>query len=790
MPLTRTLPFVLAACLFSAAAAPKYEARIRRTSFGIPHIEAKDLGGLGFGEGYAQAEDHLCTIADQIVRVRGERAKYFGAGANNQHLLSDTGMKALRIAEDAAAEEKLLPAEVRAWVAGFAAGYNRYLAEGGKAKTAKWCRGADWVYPITAADITAYSRMLALTTHAFVSAIAAAAPPAAKAAAEAIPPMPDIGEVNASNGWAIGSDRSAAGRGMLVANPHYPWVGSNRFWEKHLVIPGKLDIYGVGLIGMTGVAIGFNRHIGWTHTVSAGKRITMYELKLVPGKPTTYRYDQGAREMTPRPVVVEVRQPDGSVKKVERTTWFSHYGPVIMLPNIGWTEQRAIAIRDANEQNRNRMQQYLAMARARNMNELKKAHADYQAMMWVNTIATSSEGRAWYADLAATPNLSPAAIEEWKKRRESDPLTKQMWETGNVLLDGSDSRFEWVDDKGARSPGIVAYPNMPQIERTDYVFNANDSFWLANSAQPLEGPYSPLHGEQRTARSLRTRNNDVTLSNRAPSRPAGDDRKFTLDEMADAILDNRSLAAEIVKDELVARCRQKSEVLLNGETISLSEACSVLANWDNRYNVDSRGAVLFREFIARYAAEDTMRAGKLFAVDFDPGDPVNTPRGLAPGDLALENLAHAVKMLGARNMSLDVPLGLVQYADKAGKRIPVHGGDGVWEGIMNMQRNARNGTTLEPMDNPRPVSGSRFLTEKGYPVGHGSSFILALEYTDSGPRAKAFLTYSQSGDPESPHFTDQTERFVNKQWRPVLFNEADIKPDVKREYRVSNAGSY
>jgi hypothetical protein len=55
-------------------AASRYEATIRRTEWGVAHIEATDLGSLGFGEGYAQAEDHLCTIADQVVRVRGVAA--------------------------------------------------------------------------------------------------------------------------------------------------------------------------------------------------------------------------------------------------------------------------------------------------------------------------------------------------------------------------------------------------------------------------------------------------------------------------------------------------------------------------------------------------------------------------------------------------------------------------------------------------------------------------------------------------------------------------------------------
>ncbi len=771
------------ACVAGPQAA--YDARIRRTSYGIPHIEAKNLGSLGFGEGFAQAEDHLCTIADQVVRVRGERAKYFGAGPGNIHLLSDTGIKALRIMEDSAQEIAALPVELREWQDGFVAGYNYYLEQGGKAKTAKWCRNADWVFPITANDIAGYARMLALTLHAYAPAMAAAVPPSGANSTAKVyaPPLPEFDD--ASNGWALGRDKSEAGRGMLIANPHYPWVGSNRFWEKHLTIPGKLDIYGVGLIGMQGVAIGFNRAIGWTHTVSAGKRVTMYELKLIPGRPTVYRYDEGTKEMTPRSVSVEVRQPDGSSKTVKRTVWFSHYGPVVNLPGIGWTADHAIALRDANQDNHGRAQMYLAMARARSLDEFKKAQADYQSMMWVNTIATSAEGRAWYADLAATPKLSQYGIDEWMKRCESDPLTKRLWhQGGNVLLDGSDSRFEWQDDNGARGKGVVAFDHMPQIERTDYVFNANDSFWLANSHALLEGPYSPLHGEQRTPRSLRTRNNDLTLSNRAPGKPAGEDGKFTLDEMASAVQDDRGLTAELIKDELIARCRQKPRIQVNGGAVDLTEACDVLSKWDDRYNVDSRGAVLFREFIGNYAPEDTIRAGRLFAIDFAANDPVNTPRGLAAGDLALENLAKAVQLLRSRHIALDVPLGELQYADKAGRRIPIHGGDGTYEGIMNMQHNARNTTTLEPMNNPKPVPGSRFLTESGYPAVHGSSFILALEYTDAGPHAKAVLTYSESGDPESPMFTDQTELFSKKQWRPVLFTDAEIQADVKREYRI------
>jgi acyl-homoserine-lactone acylase len=776
-----TLTAVFAAAVTKAqpaASSAKYSAEIKRTSYGVAHITAKDFGGLGFGEGFAQAEDHLCTIADQVVKARGERSKHFGAGKGNEHLSNDITMKAYGMLDRGAAYLAKQPREIQDWYAGFAAGYNKFLSVTPKDKYPGWCAGTDWVQPITPADMTAYQQVTLLVTTNFASMIATAQPPAAPAATPsggddfAAIRFPELDL--ASNGWAIGKDLAAGKRGMLIANPHYPWVGSNRFWEKHLTVPGKLDVYGVGLIGNIGVSIGFNKDVAWTHTVSAGKRFTTYSLDLVPGKPTSYRYGNTEREMTRKQVTVEVKQADGSLKKIERDVWFSHYGPVVNVPGVGWSAKRVITARDANWDNNGAAVQWFDMGRATNMKEFQAAHEKHQGMPWVNTIAASRDGVAWYADTASTPNLSKEALALWQERLKSDPMTKQFDRQGQVLLDGSDPRFEWVNDPTSTKPGVVGYANTPRIERADFVFNANDSFWIANSRAPLTGGYSPLHGEQNTVRSLRTRNNDLTLSNQSPDKPAGSDGLFTLDEMAAALLSNRSLAAELLKDPLVAAC----------EAASMGEPCAVLKAWNGRFDLDSRGAALFREFLMQYPQADYLGKSKLYAVDFDPKDPTNTPRGLGDSKVALENLAKAVKVLQGQKIALNTPLGELQYADKAGKRMPVHGGDGFTDGLMNMQRNSRNGTTLEPMDEPKAVS--RSLTEKGYPVVHGSSFLMALEFTEKGPRAKAFLTYSQSGDPKSPHFTDQTELFARKQWRPVLFDASAVKSDVKRRYKVAN----
>jgi acyl-homoserine-lactone acylase len=546
---------------------------------------------------------------------------------------------------------------------------------------------------------------------------------------------------------------------------------AQRFWEKHLTIPGDLDVYGVAVIGMPGIVIGFNRAVGWTHTISAGSRATVYALELIAGAPTRYRYGGQERAMTAVPVSVEVR---GLVKPLERTIWFTHYGPVIAPPGLPWTTSRALSIRNANELNGSRLSQWLAMSRARSMSELQMAHANHQGVGSANTIATSADGIAWYADGSARPNLSAAAIGKWLDRRANDPLARQVEQSPRVvLLDGSDPTFEWQDDPDARRPGIIPFRSLPQLQRDDYVFNANGPFWFVHAEARIKGEFSPLLGPQNRALSLRTRNNVLHLTNAAPYTAADRDGKFSLAEVQAAVFANRSLTADLLVPELVGRCKANPRVAVDGE-VDLSKACIVLERWDRRFDLESRGAVLFREWLGHYD-----NGGRLFAVAFDSADPIGTPRGLAPGALALENLAKTIRLLDNRRISLDAPLADLQYVpSKLPRRIAIHGGTEP-EAVLNQARPRDAGGP--------PIEGSRRLTEAGYPVAGGSSFMMALEYTNDGPRAMAILTYSQSDNPGSEHFADQTELFSKKQWRPILFTAKAIAADTKRDYEVSAA---
>ncbi|HRE01047.1 MAG TPA: penicillin acylase family protein, partial [Ilumatobacteraceae bacterium] len=130
-----------------------YRADITRTEYGIPHIVADDWGSLGFGQGYAFAQDRACTLIDQVIKVRGERAAWFGPGDDDEYVNSDFAYRHLGLHDDADERFANQPEQIAEMVAGYVAGFNAELDEEGPHG---WCEGEPWVQPITTTDLYAY----------------------------------------------------------------------------------------------------------------------------------------------------------------------------------------------------------------------------------------------------------------------------------------------------------------------------------------------------------------------------------------------------------------------------------------------------------------------------------------------------------------------------------------------------------------------------------------------------------------------------------------------------------
>ncbi|MFA5941205.1 MAG: penicillin acylase family protein, partial [Sinimarinibacterium sp.] len=666
-----------------------YDVTVTRTSLGIPHIKADDYPSVGYGYGYALAEDNLCVLQEDLVTIRGERSRWFGR--DGSYLIVPNGVTATNVnsdyfwkfsATDAAIApmKERTPAEFRSVVDGFVDGYNRYIREiksGGHAGRHQSCRSADWLFEIESDDL--YRRFYRLAVIAsssvFINEIANAAPllSAAKAqagaraadAAAALKSDPGAlryfteirGKRFGSNMYAMGADATQDGSNLLWGNPHFPWTGTERLYLAHMTIPGELDIMGASLYGVPAALIGFNDHFAWSHTVSTAYRFTFYELTLNPADPFQYAYDTGFRDIEQVPVTIQVKETDGSLSEETRTLYRSHYGPMLVLeasgaPVLGWTSLKAYTLRDANAENNRLIEQFARWNQADSLDEFINLHGQILGIPWVNTVATGPGGKAYYGDLSVVPNVSDAKVQSCGAVPINNVIGQLV--PGLPVLDGSRSTCEWDTDADAPAPGIFGKGNLPTLQRDDWVANNNDSYWLTNPAELITG-YARIIGDEATARSYRTQQSITQVQHRLDASDGLDPTPgFTLPLLQQVGLSAKVKTAEYGLSNVLTE-------ICPTATGDEALACAALAQWDGTANIDSVGAHVWREFFRALTA-GADRGGDFWRVPFSADDPVNTPRDLDTSASAVTQAFSAgVAAVKASGFAFDATLGTIQH---------------------------------------------------------------------------------------------------------------------------------
>ncbi|WP_168203118.1 penicillin acylase family protein [Marinobacter fonticola] len=767
-----------------------FNASIARTTHGTAHITADNYGSLGFGQGYAFAEDRFCTLMDQIVKVRSERAKYFGPDDDNiaengpGHIASDISYLAMDVQGRAVEQVAQLDSNTKAMLSGYVAGFNAYLDETGAANLPGDCAGEPWVSPIADTDLMAYYLDLATLagTRQLLPALANAKPPAS--AMVMTNPLGDDFKVvkdHASNGIAIGRDLSAGEGGVLLSNTHLPWEDELKYHEVHLTIPDELDVVGVSLSGGLGVQIGFNQNMAWTHTTSPSNQFVIYRLTLAADDPTAYMVDGEKKQMVAREVSIDVA---GLEAPYTQTVYSSEFGPILQAPSQGlaWDNTQAFAIHDPNIDNGAFLATFLEMAKAQSVRELRQVFLANGGVPWNHTMATDSSGETLYADTTFVPFLLPGVETAYldaalTPENESEKAVAGAFQSGIVLMDGSRSITKPVVVPGVRVKGSIPFEKAPYTFRTDYVMNSNDSFWLPNLDETLEA-FSRLYGDAgEMPRSFRTRMGLTQIEELAPD-------TVTKESLQDLLFANRSFTENLWRSDLCTDA-----------PATLDEACGIIANWDGRYNLASHGAALFREALTAVKALEVngeIDGTQMFATPFDPASPLNTPSGLTPEGKALlqSGLTDAVDRLSAQGLELDVALGDVQFTKKGDTVIPIHGGlqkiDGAFNKVEYRGNPAMYTSTLPQMDRAPVVNEPTNLTEEGYLINYGASYVMTVEFGDDGPKADALLTYGQSNHTGSPYFKDQTELYSTQTWRPVPFTAQAVTDATVSEKTVRN----
>lgn len=725
---------------------------IEWTSYGVPHITASNYTDLGAGLGYVLAKDRLCNYAEGFITVNSERAKYLGAGSEQSNIDSDFAYLHLALKQQATMSFDQLDERTQSLMKGFAKGYNHWLVK--NPSKHQECR--NFADSIDYLDV--YMLNLSLNYWPFIeqyfTALANASPAALNVVNEVLNELeswPD--NLKGSNGWALGSELTHSGKGMLLSNTHLSHTAKYSWYEVHLTIPGKLNVYGGVLPGFVTPALGFNDNFAWTHTWTASTPGSIYLLTQADTSPFTYQHDDTNKSLNAENFQVEVLLSSGETQTIERTLYRSHHGPIISFNQDG----TMLAAKDAASQQSNQPDYWLKLAHSTSVEQAIDLNRQGYRTGSQNIMMTDDTGQTFYADLAAVPNLSDAA---WNIINATPELSMHH----GVLLDGTSSIFEWSD--------YVPFNKIPKRSSQEYVQNANEPAWLANLSAPITD-YVPLYGDIVRAQSTRTRLSLELLEN---FKQLGGG--VTLTDLEQVMFNHRLFFAELINDDLVALCLANPDVYFapSNQVINILPTCEVLKSWDKTANLESVGTHLFREYafnVYESFTQNQCDGAPCWQTPFSEEDPLNTPRGIMAIDTAsnmhLQALAYATIVVQQAGIDLTAPVTQIQSLTKGSLKQSVGGGYGDITGSFSVL-----GVDESEGENYVSYSG---LTKDGYALNSGDGFVLLTEFSDSGVNAKSILLYSQSNDKASPHYFDQASLLPEKEYKEVKFTSDAIKAD-------------
>ncbi|MGE0556049.1 MAG: acylase [Gemmatimonadales bacterium] len=582
-------------------------AEILWDSYGVPHVYAQSEPEAFKALGYAQMASHADLLLKLYAEARGRAAEYFGPA----ELESDRYIRTMGV-----------PARAESWLAAQTPAFRQNLeafADGmtayGRQHPELIADSVEAVLPITAVDVLAHAQRVVhfVFVYGVERAIASFGRPAHRAG---------------SNTWAVAPSRSASGHAMLLANPHLAWSDLFLFYEAHLNGPG-FNVYGATLLGFPTLAIAFNEHLGWSHTVNTYDGADTYRLTL---DGDGYRVDGRVKPFESRTEVLKVRQPDGSLADDTLTIRTSDFGPV-----IADSGHVAFAVRVAGLDRPGMLQEWWDMGRATNFAEFEAAVKRLEIPMF-NIMYADRDGRIYYLFGGDVPKRSHGDVRYW---------------FGTVA--GDTSANQWSS--------YLSYEELPKLldPPTGWLQNANDPPWTSTVPSQLDPASYPAYVAPV---------NMVWRPHRSATMLA-EDESVTFDEMIAYKHSTRMALADRLLDPLLAAARKSGSA-------KAKAAADVLERWDRQAQAESRGAVLFQAWAQRYVSPNP----NAFATPWRLDAALETPSGLGQPAEAVKALEAAAEQVEAAHGSLDVPWGEVMRLRFAGKDLPGNGAPGDPVGVF------------------------------------------------------------------------------------------------------------
>jgi acyl-homoserine lactone acylase PvdQ len=526
-------------------------------------------------------------------------------------------------------------------------------------------------------------------------------------------------EPRGSNGFAIAGELTASGDAMLLINPHTSFYFRP---EIHVVSEEGLNAYGAVTWGQFFVYQGFNENTGWMHTSTYVDFLDEFveDVQDVDGT-LKYRYGEELRDVWTSEVTLRYRDGDG-VSERTFPLYRTHHGPITHAVDGKWVATKI------NWDPVNALRQSF----------LRTKTSSYDEFLDVMDIRTNSSNNTVFAD--SSGNIAYFHGNFVPRRNSGFDFSKPV--------DGSDPATDWQ--------------GLHTVAETISLLNPGNG-WLQNCNST---PFT-------AALEFSPRPDDY------PVYMAPDDENYrglhavnVLTGIDDLTLDG---LIELAYDPFLPAFARIAPALIEAHKSApdddRDEAIGLVEDWDYRVTADSIAMTLMHFYASQLnesleVPAELTDASRMEQLEYLAIDAPAAER-LAVFDATLATLAADFgdwrQPWGAVNRFQRLTGDIEHPFDDSAPSLPVGMASGRWGALAAYGARRFEGT--------KKLYGYR-----------GNSFVAVVEFGDRVV-ARSVLAGGQSGNPDSPHFDDQAEAYVNGQFKDVPYYREDVEARAERTYR-------
>ncbi len=489
--------------------------------------------------------------------------------------------------------------------------------------------------------------------------------------------------------------------------------------EVHVVSEEGLNAYGAVTWGQFFVYQGFNEKTGWMHTSTYTDVMDEFKENITSlDGNTVYQYGEELRPVKVSEITLKYKGDDGLNEK-SFPAYRTHHGPITHMEDGMWTASAM-------------MWEPIKALEQSFVRTKKDGYKGFREMM---DIRTNSSNNTVYAD--AEGNIAYFHGNFVPKRNVNFDYSEPV--------EGWNPKTDWQGLHTVDENILVLNPENGWIQ------NCNSTPYtsaLEFSPKKEDYPYY-MSRDQENFRGVHA---IELLKGRSG---------YTLDSLIQLAHDPYLPAFEALIPGLIEAYNQYDD-----KNPKLREAIEVLEKWDFRTSKESVAMTLAHFYGMRYYQDGKYPEGlnAMERIVF---------WGTQPGE-QLKIFERTIDQLTADFGTWKMPWGKVnryqrltgeirQNFDDDKPSIPIGFASGTWGALA--------------------AYGARYTSEGAKKIygTRGNSFVAAVEFGDR-VKAKTILAGGQSGDPESPHFDDQIQRYADVEWKDAAFYKEDVLQRAQETY--------